>query len=733
MTHRAKGRTNRDRRAPRKGDQAPRPRRARRLVLPLAGLGLAVALIVLFPFKPKTRAGGGRASNVLLITLDTTRPDRLGSYGCAAAKTPSLDFLASNGVRFSNAYCQVPLTLPSHSSIMTGTYPVYHQVHNNGTYRLNPDLTTLAEVLKGNGFRTAAFVSSFTVNSRFGLNQGFDVYDDELGSGALPVDAGSERRAEKTFEAFAAWLDANGPQKFFCWVHFYDPHLPYDPPAPFKERFAADPYDGEIAYMDVSIGKIVDRLREHGQLENTLIVVAGDHGEALGEKRELDHGIYIYDVTLRVPLILYGEKLLPRGQVVRPLVRLIDIMPTVLDLLDLPPAGQVQGLSLLDHIRGRRKDDLDSYIETYYPRENYHWSELIGLIDQGWKYIRAPREELYDLKGDPNEETNAIGREARRSSEMRAKLDSMVRTHSSALDSGKALTSEERERLSSLGYLGGGSTAGASREALPDPKDKIEEFNRICQAKIHEFAKDLPKAAESYRALIASYPSAPDNYSRLADVYIRMGDFAAAAGVLAQGVERVPEAPLLRSKLGMVYFKLGRLPEAHEADQAALAMNPADFDALLSSGWIMSRMGRYGEAIGYFEKALVIEPENRSLRKDYARALAAAGRASEALEIYGLLKDEDPNDYAAYQESGVILASQGNMAGALESLARAVSLNPSAETYLNYAAVLERVGNGKDAVKYLRLYLGTTTEGDTPRKTAARRALEHLEKTNGPM
>ncbi len=670
--------------------------------------------------------------NVLLITLDTTRPDRLGCYGHAAAKTPGLDFLASNGVRFSQAYSQVPLTLPSHSSVMTGTYPLCHQVHNNGSYRLGPDLVTLAEVLKGSGFRTAAFVSSFTLDSRFGLNQGFEVYDDQWGSGGPLKDPGSERRAEQTFASFARWLDANGRQKFFAWVHFYDPHLPYDPPSPFKEAFADDPYDGEIASMDASIGRIVDKLRAGGLLENTLIVVAGDHGEALGEKRELDHGIYIYDVTLRVPLILYGGKGLPRGIVVQPRVRLIDVMPTVLDLLGLPPVGQVQGLSLLDHIRGRRKDDLESYVETYYPRENYHWSELVGLIDHDWKFIRAPREELYDLKNDPREETNAIAREGRRGPELSRKLDSMIRTYSSIRDSGKALTSEEKARLSSLGYLGAASPAGDSREALPDPKDKIDEFNRICQAKILEFANDLGKAAESYRALITSYPSVPDHYAHLADVYVRMGDFAAAAGVLARGIEHVPESPLLRSKQGMVCFKLGRYEEALEADEAALGLDPLDFDALLSSGWIMSRSKKFPEAVGFFQRALDIEPGNRPVRLDYARALAAAGRAPEALEIYALLKDEEPNDAAIYQESGIILASQGNMEGALKNLERAVALNPSAETFLNYAAVLERVGNVTEAVEYLRRYLRTTTEGDTPRKTAARRALDHLEKISGP-
>ncbi|HOW86366.1 MAG TPA: sulfatase-like hydrolase/transferase [Candidatus Aminicenantes bacterium] len=742
MSNRTKSRKKKDQRLP--GRPAPattalqgptaagparRGRRAKRLAVVVAGLGLALAAFLFVLLRPRTRFEGDSGTNVLLITLDTTRADRIGSYGWTGARTPSLDFLASNGIRFANAYCQVPLTLPSHSSLMTGTYPLYHQVRNNGSYRLKGDLATLAEVLKDAGFRTAAFVSSFTVNSRFGLNQGFEVYDDRWGSGGALEDSGSERRAAATAASFSRWLEANGRQKFFGWVHFYDPHLPYDPPSPFKEQFAGRPYDGEIASMDESIGRIVDQLRDQGLLENTLIVVAGDHGEALGEKGELDHGLYIYDVTLKVPLIIYGGKRLPRGIVVPSRVRLVDVMPTVLEILGLPQSGRVQGLSLLDHILGRRKDDLGSYIESYYPRENYNWSELVGLIDGNWKYIRAPREELYDLAGDPAEERNEIGREGRRGADLRRKLEEMVREQSSALEAGRVMTSEEKERLRSLGYLAGSAPAGAPGQALPDPKDKIEEFAGICRAKILEFEGDLGKAVESYRALIASYPAAPDHYSRLADVHIRQGDLEAAAGVLAQGIGRVPEAPLLRSKLSLVCFRLGRFEEASRAAGEALDMDPLDYNALVSSGWIMSRSGRYGEAIDYFRRALDIEPGNRSLRLDQARALAAAGRQAEALEIYGTLKDEDPNDYAVHQESGIILASQGNMAAALESLGKAVSLHPAAETYLNYAAVLERVGNRAEAVKYLRLYLQTTTEGETPRKAAVRKALEHLETT----
>ncbi|MBM3284805.1 MAG: sulfatase, partial [Candidatus Aminicenantes bacterium] len=265
-------------------------------ILGLVLLGLA-ALLALRLLVPGARIKKDSSLNVLLVTLDTTRADRLGCYGYEKAKTPNLDFLAAKGVRFQNAYCQVPLTTPSHCSILTGTYPLYHQVRNNGSYALSAEITTLAEVLKGRDFQTAAFVSSFTVDSRFGLDQGFDVYDDTFVAGQTFKALNSERKAEAVFAAFSRWVEKGIAQPFFCWVHFFDPHLPYDPPPPFNEEFADDLYDGEIAYMDYYLGKTVALLRERNLLSRTLVILAGDHGEAFGEKVEAGHGVFLYDET----------------------------------------------------------------------------------------------------------------------------------------------------------------------------------------------------------------------------------------------------------------------------------------------------------------------------------------------------------------------------------------------------------------------------------------------------
>ncbi|HPN17458.1 MAG TPA: sulfatase, partial [Candidatus Aminicenantes bacterium] len=393
--------------------------------------------------------------NILLVTLDTTRADRIGAYGWAKAKTPVIDTLAAGGVRFANAYCPAPLTLPSHASILTGTYPLYHKVRNNGSYYLGPEAVTLAERLKEKGYRTSAVVASFNVDSRFGLDQGFDFYDDKFSDDEMLKTFRSERRADEVADAFLSWFEGHAQEKFFSWIHFYDPHMPHDVPSPYKEEFAGDLYDGEIAYMDHHFGRIIDRLRETKVLDKTLIVIAGDHGEALGDKGELDHGIFIYDVTMKVPLIFYGPKVLPAGRVSASRVRLIDVMPSILEMAGIPANKEIQGASLLPFIEGKRKDDLSCYLESYYPLETYGWSQLLGFIDGDWKYIQAPRSELYNLKQDAREETNLFPQESKTAAALDKKLLAAIRDYSSKAEAGRRkLSREEEERLRSLGYVG---------------------------------------------------------------------------------------------------------------------------------------------------------------------------------------------------------------------------------------------------------------------------------------
>jgi choline-sulfatase len=347
--------------------------------------------------------------NILLVTLDTTRADRIGAYGYGAAQTPRLDGLARRGVLFERALSAAPITLPAHTSLMTGAYPFTHGVRNNGTFSLGDTVPTLATTLQAAGYRTAAFVSAFVLDRRFGLARGFDVYDDR---------APLERRGDRTAAAACEWLDARAadPAPFFVWLHLYDAHDPYDPPPPFREAFAGRPYDGEIAFDDQAIGSVLDRLERIGRLPATIVAVVADHGESLGEHGEDTHAVFIYESTLRVPMILAGPARLPAGRHVKSTVRGIDLAPTLLDLARQPPLRGAQGQSLMPLVEGTSAAaaPVSAYSESYFPLLYMNWAPLRSIQDERWKFIDAPAPELYDLQHDPMEQTNLAARRADR-------------------------------------------------------------------------------------------------------------------------------------------------------------------------------------------------------------------------------------------------------------------------------------------------------------------------------
>ncbi len=667
--------------------------------------------------------------NVLLITLDTTRADRIGAYGWSRARTPNIDALAAGGVRFAQAYCPAPLTLPSHCSILTGTYPLYHKVRNNGSYYLAPEAVTLAERLKERGFRTSAFVASFTVDSRFGVDQGFALYDDRADDEQMMKTFRSERRGDKVADAFMGWLEGNAGSRFFSWVHFYDPHMPHDPPSPYKEEFANDLYDGEIAFMDHELGRIIDALRAKGILDRTLVVVAGDHGEALGEKEELDHGIFLYDGTMKVPLIFYADKRLPAGLVVDSRVRLIDIMPSVLDMLGIRVNPEVQGESLLPFVEGRKAADLPCYLETYYPPETFGWSELRGIVDGNWKFIRAPRSELYDLRTDPKEEKDLVAREAGTAARLNRKLDEIIKACTSKAEPGRrTLSKEEEDRLRSLGYIGADASVKVGKGPLPDPKDKMGEYKILFKAKLLEYQGDLKESEKYYREILRLEPDVSWHYIGLAILLSRDRRVGEGIEVLKGGLARLPDSLVLMPRLASFYMRVGNFKDAFAMSQSTLKRDPRHFDALVIAGWSEDMRGRWKESAGFFGKALEIEPENKYIRLKYAYALGALGRGEEAARMDEALKKEYPDDSRVHADLGVIYASMNKLDLAEENLRKAVELNPGPESYLSYSAILERTGKLKDAVTYLRLFLENTKEVNTPRITKAREALVDWEK-----
>jgi arylsulfatase A-like enzyme/Flp pilus assembly protein TadD len=694
-----------------------------------AGLGILVYFLVISPGRNRVVLPGTPSYNILLISLDTTRADHLGCYGYKPAKTPNLDRLAQEGIRFARAYCPAPLTLPSHASIMTGLYPVTHGVHNNG-HDLPSGIGTLAEILKGRGYSTAAFVSSFSVDSRFGLDRGFDVYDDTFRSESPFKTQNAERRAEETFAGFSRWLENNGKNRFFGWVHYYDPHLPYDPPSPYKEEFDGDPYDGEIAYMDRYVGAVLERLKEKGILERTIIVIAGDHGEGLGEKVETGHGIFLYEETLRVPLILYNPAVFPRSQVIESQVRLIDVAPTILEIIGLKnEAAGMTGQSLVPWLRGKSRGDLDSLVETFYPRENFGWSELVGLVSGRWKYIQSPRPELYDVKNDPGEREDLSVSSAGKAVEMKKKLEQKLLGSSAGNRSAGKRTGvrpEDQERLRSLGYL---NFAPAGRgTALPDPKEKIPLLKLIQQAQVYEFEDNYAEAEQVYLKVLEDVPDSPAGYVNLAIAQARQRKFDLAIRTLNEGIARIPDSEILLVRLGHTHLVTGRLREAFETMNKVLSLNPRNVDALTVCAGILDTEGRKEEARTYYDRALAVEPESRYLRMSYAGNLASGGRLREAIEVYKKLIDDFPEEQAFYQYTGIAYSYLGEYDQAISFLERGLAIRPTPTGYFNLAVAYEKSGNLREAVKVFKLYLDNSRGESETSIRKAKAELERLEK-----
>ncbi len=710
----------------------PRRRPAR----PLVYLGLAIALAAA-AYVVLSRAGRGMVDlgaaashNVLLITLDTTRADRLGCYGYAQARTPRLDALAASGVRFARAYAPAPLTLPAHASILSGLHPVAHGVRNNG-HDLGPGIVTLAQVLKARGFSTAAFVSSFSVDSRFGLGRGFDVYDDTFEAAQPLKGANAERRAEATFARFSRWLAGSGPARFFAWVHYYDPHLPYDPPSPYREEAPGRPYDGEIGYMDRYVGAVLDLLEERGLLEKTLVVVAGDHGEGLGDKVEQGHGIFLYEETLLVPLIFHDRAVFRRPRVVDGAVRLVDIAPTILETLGLGrEAAGMQGTSLVPWIKGRSAGDLDALVETFYPRENFGWSELVGLVSDRWKLIQSPRPELFDLRTDPGERANLFGASAAKAGELATKLEREILRLSAATGAaaagGAPGRAEDRERLRSLGYVN--LAPARPGEAAPDPKDKIALLEIVQKAQRLESEGDFAGAERVHLDILKEIPDSPEAYVSLAIAQARQNAFDRAIATLERGIDRLPDSVALIVRLGHTCLVSGKPLKALEEMDKALALDPRNVDALTVRAGILDAAGRKDEAREGYERALLIEPESRHLRASLAANLAYGGRLKEAIALYEALIADFPEEQAFYQFAAIAHSYLGEYDRTVTLLRQALAIRPTAVGYFNLAVAYQKSGRLKEAVESFELYLRNSQGESEENIRKARAEIDRLNK-----
>ena len=557
------------------------------------------------------RPGAAAGFNLLLVTLDTVRADHLGCYGYAAARTPNLDALAASGLRFAQAIAPAPLTTPSHATMMTGLVPPSHGVRDNGC-RLADEQTTLAEILSARGYATAAFISSFTLESRYGLAQGFATYDDACAPpdrvvGHFGDTMANERSATAVTDAVLNWLnDGSRKNPFFAWIHYYDPHFPYAPPPAFAGD-GQSPYDGEIAYVDSQLGRVLELLRQKKLQRRTLVVVAADHGEGLEEHGEPTHAYLIYDSTLHVPLILNSPALFGAPRVIDDrVVSLADIMPTVLDLLGVAVPAGLDGQHLL---ASKPDEDRALYIETMASRLNNGWASLHGLRRLHDKYILAPRPEYFDLKADPHELRNLVADAPDEVGELEARLaETMSRWESpeQVAAQTQGLSPEEVQRLASLGYVG--SPGEGVRVGVCDPKDMLPLWKRVMGAEIKSLQGRHAEAIAEIELVVQQDPTDGHAWYYASYIYKRCGRMAEAEQALRQALTYSPNAAGYISLAQLLLLRRSLGPEFERALNRARQLEPENGGIDIARGDWHVLQGRRDEALAAFERALRVDP-----------------------------------------------------------------------------------------------------------------------------
>jgi choline-sulfatase len=597
--------------------KARRAGRALALALPLIGALVYLIAYVVRPVGTHIEPRAAAARHVLLITIDTLRADRLGSYGHAAARTPTLDALARRGTRFSHAYATAPITLASHASMMTGRYPPGHGARHNGIAMRN-DVPTLAEAFRRATFETGAFVSAFPLDKRFGLVRGFNVYDDELPRREDGRHA-TERAGAATVDRAIAWMRARpATARIFAWVHLFEPHAPYGTPDEARARDASSRYDDEIAIADREIGRLVDAWRD---LPDTLVVATADHGEAFGEHGEIGHSIFVYDTTLQVPMILAGPGV-PIAVVDEP-VTVADIAPTLAAFGALPPVGE-DGMDLRPIVAGQGAGGRALYAESFAPLVDFGWAALRSMRQDGVKLIAAPRPELYDLRADVREERNIVGERAALASELAARVDQIS---GPILPPRQApIDADALARLRSLGYASGG---GASNGSRIDPKDRIEIaalMASVTSGELHGAA-----AERALRDVVRQDPQNPQARQRLGFVLAESGRCAEAERHFASAIfNRLPSAdPYLG--LAMCRAQRGAASESLATLRDARLVEPGNPTVEANIGLMALQLGRLDDAIRALTDAVKIDPDLHEARFALARALAREGQREAAL------------------------------------------------------------------------------------------------------
>jgi arylsulfatase A-like enzyme/Flp pilus assembly protein TadD len=691
----------------------------------LAPAAAAVVLVSCARAEPPP-APPARAEHVVLVTLDTLRADRLGCYGATDVATPRMDAIAAAGALAEEASAHVPLTRPSHASILTGLLPTEHGIRDNVSPAVVPGVPLLAEVLKRDGFATGAFVSSVVLAAQSGFDRGFDVYGDRFAGAAGDAQFLNtvQKKGEETLADALAWLEAQKGRRVFLWVHLYEPHDPYEPPEPYASRYVGRPYDGEVAWTDELVGRLDDRLAALAMRDRTALVVTSDHGEGLGEHGEHLHGFFAYQTTLRVPLLVRAPGV-AAGTRLRATARLVDVFPTVLELAGLP-VPSVSGRSLAAALRGgAAPPEPVTYAETLVPLLHFGWSDLRVVREGRWKYIQAPRPELYDLESDPTETRDLAASEPARAAAMRAALGRILDKERAAATGGGPVSAEVLEKLGALGYVGGAGPAETSTPGA-DPKDKIGEF-RVVNSLIREallayHAGEHAASAAKLRRVLAAGVQSFEVHFYLARALLALGRPEAAGPHFEEAVRRAPAhaeawdgAARCRLRRGDVEGALARL----RAGQAAI---PNDASLRIAEARVLREARRYDEAVRAYEVALPLAPSNGRVRNQLGELLRDMGRPEEAIARFREATELEPGVAAHWNALGMTLGGAERLAEAEQAFREAWRLDDRNHRHAyNLGLALARQGKTAEARPWFEKALALN-----PRFAPAREQLSAL-------
>lgn len=640
------------------------------IVLPLFLLAAAVYFIFVFK-KDRTALPSARDYNYILISVDTLRADRIGCYGFPDVETPTMDLFARRGVKFDQCIAVTPLTLPSHTSLLTGTYPTFHGVRDNGGFLVPQEMSTLAELMQQNGYRTSAYVAAYVLDSKWGLNQGFEYYFDNFDlSKYKTISLGNvQRPANEVLDEVLPWLDEHKNEKFFTWIHLYDPHTPYEPPAPYAQKYPTQPYIGEIAYTDSQLARLWAFLEEKDLVDNTVLVFVSDHGESLGEHHESAHGFFIYQEGIHVPLIFVTPFEQTFGLSRQQPVSLVDVMPTVLDLANIPIPSQIQGNSLLPLFR-REENGVNSiaYSETFYPRFHYGWSELKSLQDGRYKLIMAPDLELYDLRNDPDESYNLVDSLAAEARRLLSELESFIDTSSQGafeLDFSH-MDEESREKLAALGYIGSFTDeASLSGRQLGDPKEKIHIFNRLGQAREMGLQEEFESAIAMIDQIIAEDPNIIDAYFSRGNIFTKWGKHEEALASFTHVLEIKPDDTFTVINIAGAHIQLGQLEEAKEFILGKLESMQPDSQVYFILGNVCNLLKEYDEAEVHYKKCVELNPTSASAYCALGGIYIINNRLEEADSFLAKARELNPVLRNVSYNYAQLKEARGDMEGAI--------------------------------------------------------------------